>query len=55
MVAVLYCFMTSEVQSELKKFVKNLRNRRDLPKIRENDMKFSNFQITGTGQTKITV
>jgi len=51
MVAILYCFMTSEVQNEVRKLLKNYRRRQDLPKFNGNNRKFSNNQ---TGQTQVT-
>jgi len=54
MVAVLYCFMTSEVQNEVSKLLRNYRRRRDLPKSNGNNRKFSTFQ-TNLGQTQITM
>merc|ERR1719322_353844 len=55
MVAVLYCFMTSEVQTELKKLLRNWKWRRELPTSSTVliGRKMSTFQSQG-GQTQLT-
>ena len=54
MVAILYCFMTSEVQTELRKLMTNWRWRQGLPSIHVTQRKLSNFQSNGTQLTTYT-